>query len=1793
MKAVASGVAVGTLVLFTGAATTSAQAPQLVPPLAHSGAVRHVAVATDGSFFVTVSDDDSVLLWSLPTARPLRKLRATGVTSLAIHPRDRTIALGYASGALEILDPNTTSRLRRLQVPSRAAALTWSPDGAALVAVSGREIYTVGTDDVPRRAAATRSDSTTIAFTSDRRRLIAHDALGGTLTVLDSTEWADVTAPHLKGLRAKALAIHPSGDEFATVTADGEIVRWSAATQQAIGAPVRLPDTSAVAYADGVMLVEHQTKFSVIDLATASRREIDRLISPVVTAIASGPNGLVVAGAFGGEVLAWPSGTRGDPIRFAARDIRVTAIAARGDDLWVTATSRDTSFPGGIVWRIGAEISAVRLAGPVYSIFDRWRDQRGMWAAASSGLGTGSLFIQNLEDDEDVEVIEVDGEIAAVSSNGRWVATRSDSGKNTEVIKVRDLAAETDAILGQLPSASELMFAPRPELLATIAPRGAVELWDVQRQRRVARLGPDLKLPPNVIAPTAIAMVAFRADSAELAVAYFDGTVRTFSNTGRAIKTFPLTGAIRAVSYSSDGTKLTIGFADGQSHVLDAITGTVIARVSDGVSVESTYLDVKRGWLLGADANGVISYYDTDDWRVAGQLHLRSLDGQWLFATPDGLFDGDESSWHDALWRFGDLTFSTEPIESFFSDYFSPGLHAAVLKKRPPSAAIGVSTRDRATPTLALRSAVTGETAARHATVAVHVTGTLAAHDVRLFRNGTLIHQWPGETPPSAVLTWDAALVAGVNRFTSYGFNASNVRTDEAALEMIGAEALRRPGELYVLSIGIDQYANPDYKLSYAVADAVAVAERLVEGRKDVAEFAASLGDDLDRARRSGEQLQGGIVARARRFAAFAGEAHVTVLRNSEASKSRVLEELQAIARRAQPEDSVVVFFSGHGTGDGARYYLLPHDFGYAGPRAGSDERARDAIRTHAISDEDLERALESLQAGVAAIIIDACESGLIVDAASDWRRGPINSRGLAQLAYEKGIYLLAASQSYQNAHESSRLGHGLLTYTLVEKALGPTSPLFKDMGDGVTLPQVLEFTARQLPVADSEGASRPLEPRTSRGTQQPRLMRRRVRESEPLLVALTALDPLRPQPLETAPAAGAAGANDTKPVGDPEKPTLLPPVAAVGEIAAAAALPGGRIAIANRRGYLDVWQLHDMVRVAHIAVGQPPVALAPAPTGETVALLTGLQWQSPSIVIVDTRNNVVVRRFADIARGSIGNPSIAWSADARALLVTVRDAALILDARTGFLIKRIDEPAISQGFFTRGDTDVVTVASSRIGVWPNWRTASSGARGPVISLDGRVLAAAIDSGGQRIATLVQPGSLALTRANQELTVFELPSGQRLGDARKLPGEPKNLMWRGGSVLIASDSGDVTEVDPISGSTAARWRSSAPYIGGLAIVDNTLVGFGLDDVMVTWNLDTGNILTNATIKTRYHVLALAGDAIHVAGGSDDELVSAAFEGPLAATRIAHQSDRRVNLSVPLVMTRDAKTLHIWDPATLGRRATLRAPIDTLSVAADGTRVIYCTETNAGTSSEFFVWNASETKRLFRHAAECPAMVADAAAFVLATHDKPLELTLRDSRTGRNIGRVVAKGAELDSIEKYQLSGDGTLVAFAASLQAAVIRVRDQKLVWQSTPAGLTTAIAFSKDNEEVAFGTENGRLVSVNLSNGKARNLAPIDGSIARIVFGANDRLIFVLGLEGILAVYSRLTGEQLVTAEAGNSVEEWIVRTPDGRFDASPAMLKRLMQRSPEGRAVSIEDETARRYAVEGLLQQAIKRAQ
>lgn len=376
------------------------------------------------------------------------------------------------------------------------------------------------------------------------------------------------------------------------------------------------------------------------------------------------------------------------------------------------------------------------------------------------------------------------------------------------------------------------------------------------------------------------------------------------------------------------------------------------------------------------------------DGRLLASLIALDKD-DWLVVTPDNLFDGSVAAWRRAIWRFDNNTLNYAPVEAYFSDFYYPGLLTDIFAGKNPRAPSDILRKDRRQPELKLTLAGLHPDAAlttRDVTVRLEVSQAPAgARDVRLFRNGSLVKVWHGDVLKrrrSVMLEATIPLVAGENRLSAYAFNRDNIKSSDATLVVRGAESLKRQGTAYILAVSINSYSNPQCDLKYAMADAQAFSAEVRRQQESLKNYSSVV---------------------------------VISLSDKEATKANILARLAELSGRVQPEDALLVYFAGHGTAQQNRFYLIPHDLGYNGPRTKLDEAGLRAILAHSISDRELEQAFERIDTGHLLLVIDACNSGQALEA-EEKRRGPMNSKGLAQLAYEKGMYIMTAAQSYQSS---------------------------------------------------------------------------------------------------------------------------------------------------------------------------------------------------------------------------------------------------------------------------------------------------------------------------------------------------------------------------------------------------------------------------------------------------------------------------------------------------------------------------------------------------------------------------------------------------------------------------------------------------------------------------------------------------------------------------------------------------------------------------------------------------------
>jgi hypothetical protein len=589
--------------------------------------------------------------------------------------------------------------------------------------------------------------------------------------------------------------------------------------------------------------------------------------------------------------------------------------------------------------------------------------------------------------------------------------------------------------------------------------------------------------------------------------------------TGREIGNLKGHGrAVGKLALSRDGKLLATGSTDNTIKIWDlGAKRELVTLAGHTANIESLDFSPDGRLLASAGEDGSTFLWDAKTGEHL--LTLISLDdgGEWMVVTPQGLFDGTPVSWNQILWRYNQETFNVAPIEWFFNEFYHPGLLSDVFAGKRPKVAQDVSKKDRRQPLVKLslpREAgqqADAPIASRTVKVKIDITDAPAdkdnpqgtgARDVRLFRNGSLVKVWHGDVlkgQPSATLEDEITVTAGPNRLVAYGFNRDNVKSKDAPLVFTGAESLKRKGTAYIIAVGVNEYENPQYNLKYATADARSFGDEIRARQMQVGEFEkVEVVQLLDK-----DGTKANILTAIKRLAGDSGPPSL---------KAGPFDAL----KRVQPEDTVIIYYAGHGTAQAQRFYLIPHDLGYMGDRTKLTEDGLKTMLAHSISDLELEAAVEGLDAGHLLLIIDACNSGQALEA-EEKRRGPMNSKGLAQLAYEKGMYILTAAQSFQAALEAAQLGHGYLTYALVEEGLKtPVADI--EPKDGLLIAREwLNFATERVPqmqqekmtqgrglgleIAFTEGETNIPDPQ-KRSVQRPRVFYRRELETNPLVIA-------------------------------------------------------------------------------------------------------------------------------------------------------------------------------------------------------------------------------------------------------------------------------------------------------------------------------------------------------------------------------------------------------------------------------------------------------------------------------------------------------------------------------------------------------------------------------------------------------------------------------------------------------------------------------------------------------------------
>ena len=967
--------------------------------------------------------------------------------------------------------------------------------GAALVGHGAAQAAEANADRIPRLAVQLGHSGwiTSVAYSPDGKTLVSGSA-DKTIKLWDLTNGKELRTLAGHSGTVDSVAFSPDGKTL--VSGDKTINLWDTASGKKLGTLAGHSDSiTSVAFSpNGNALVSGSWDKTIKLWDMASGKELHTLTGHTepIRSVAFSPDGkTLVSGSWDKTIRLWDMTTGGNLLTLRGHSDRVNSVAFSPDGKALVSASDDQTIK---LWNVASGKELRTVSGQSNWIRSLYISPDGKTLVSGSYDKTIKIWDMNRGN----ALRTLYGHLGPVvlvtlSPDGKTLVSASDD----KTIKLWDMASgkELHTLTGHTAEPiRSVAFASDSKTLVSWSWDWTLIVWDLDSGNALRTLKPVSPLDS----------VEFSSDGKTLAGAWNKSRMRWERLAGKELRTFAedpflslpdvspdgntmvgvffyepklwdlisgkelrtlagLSGTIRSAAFSYDGKRLVTGSSDKTIKLWDVVNGKELRTFTghlDEVKVVTFTPDGKT--VLSGSPDGTIKLWD----QVAGTL-LATLvgfkDGRWAIIDPEGRFDvADLEDMPHLHWVMPDDPLTPLPLEIFMRDYYEPRLLARIMngEKFKPVRALGEL--NRVQPEVKI-TGIEPDSEPGYVKVAVEANGVsraygfsdrkiaTAAHDLRLFRNGQLIGYAEGKLAEAGGKpfqhTFRVRLPSGQAplNFTAYAFNDDRVKsaTAQQSYTPPTAIAIGKP-RAYLITVGVNRHDNPAWNLRYAANDARQISQSLaplLENQKSYEEVVTiPLISDTD-----GPNLATKANIKAVLDVLSGRKADVSAIPGGDK------------LRQAAPDDLVLISFAGHGFGEGGLFYLIPSDTG-----TGSDREISPTLTAHAISSDELSAWLRDVDAGNMAMIVDACHSAASVG--DEFKPGPMGSRGLGQLAFDKGMRILAASQADDVALESDLIKQGLLSFALVENGLEGKQADFKPKDKKITLEEWLSYGVNRVP---------------------------------------------------------------------------------------------------------------------------------------------------------------------------------------------------------------------------------------------------------------------------------------------------------------------------------------------------------------------------------------------------------------------------------------------------------------------------------------------------------------------------------------------------------------------------------------------------------------------------------------------------------------------------------------------------------------------------------------------------------
>jgi WD40 repeat protein len=609
----------------------------------------------------------------------------------------------------------------------------------------------------------------------------------------------------------------------------------------------------------------------------------------------------------------------------------------------------------------------------------------------------------------------------------------------------------------QIPELNALALSPTGRYLATETPSGVVKTWELTtngpKELWTGTTNDVPAAPPSDenrrrrrTAKDNAGSLVFSQDGQWLAEAVSGDGVRIWKSEDGNEQTIPFGSScgVGTIVFMGDDTLAVSCWLSSDIRILDRRIGRETKKLKSqtGFPTDIAYFG-NRKLILSTTSEGVTLLWDPIENRELGtfislssppQGDASAGDSQWLAVTPEGLFDGSADAMEWVAWRGEDLN-EIMPLGDFFNDYYEPGLLSEIMAGANPKPTVDVAS-------------------------ILRIPGLRA-----------MVHDNKNPPPVSLLKIGDGAYACFQQEPTALNpVNVDPVRCKYGLRlpysgdpdELIAAlnkpsETYKNPWEgkkagdtsistLHVLTVAIDNY--PPSAQLFQLPSSVSTADEL-EGFFD---------------------RQG---AASNKLFAAVHIWHDPPLRNGNATREAIRERLRDMAKSIKEDDVVFLFLAGHGGVPKGQemFYFDPVDSRGDSPEARQETGLSTAMLAEALRDMPARRVV---------LIIDACQSGGVVDslgkigevkAKAEVRREELEAQaGTAAAGHQHavGVYIIAATTPVQLGGQTPGASETPLATALLE-ALKTRH----QSGDNtIWMQEVVQYIRERLPNLSSRGGA-------------------------------------------------------------------------------------------------------------------------------------------------------------------------------------------------------------------------------------------------------------------------------------------------------------------------------------------------------------------------------------------------------------------------------------------------------------------------------------------------------------------------------------------------------------------------------------------------------------------------------------------------------------------------------------------------------------------------------------------------